>query len=572
MVSVSDLYRLDGGKTLKDLTAMRDLLGGSFDPQYPYGWTDNPITRIVKDEYLWVEYTQRCSRISGSSVLFSQVICQQLLWHHGSEGKGPEGDGLSKSLRKHWYLGHKDTIQHISERLGVWRKADGSMNDASANGCMNGVYQKMVVNTRLVTYLDLFVEDDDRKFNVVPSYQRLPAPLDNILICVEKNAARKDCVLIGTALGVRVILSGKGKMGRAGTERVLRKAFSTHFETDTPGNLVTEESPLYLLTISDWDYDGEAVIAPAFRNQLERYIDPNLIQDVRVGVKPSQIGQMGYDTESKAYMVKNHVNRAYSSWCRNLGVYVYEEQVFTDLDSMWDNVPDWQQDTWLDAMIASLDSSKNQGKKNRREIEKIHGYIPSDYNVLAEYHAPLVALYEQIAPLGFELDALKRVEYADLIIEGLLQMVDWETFTEALSKKDWADPEVVTEAITQSILNDNEDYCSLSEHVGGIEQQVNELLDGLRRTALGFEEHVREKVAPLVMEWKDDKRISEDDDAPDQEEMSEHLKQLQVWDHWRPYSKEERNAKLQEIVEEEEAEALEELRLEGIEFEMVSLS
>lgn len=565
-ISMSTLYQLDGGKTQTELDLMQDELG--IDPQYPGSWNENPINQIVKSDDLWELYQERCGQQNGTSMLRSQIICQQAMWHHGNRGTGPEGDGLPKTLRKLWYAGHKDAIQHISKRLGVWRDGD-QMNDTGANGAMCGTYQEFVVDRATVTYLDMFAKDGSRQFEQIPSYQRLPSPLSNIVFCIEKDAAYEDCMRIAKALGARVALSGGGKMSRAGTERMIRECLSHYFETPTPGDSVTEKDPLYVLVISDWDYDGEAVIAPTFVNQMERYIDPDLIKWCRVGIKPGQVEDAGYDVSETAYMVKAHVNSAYSRWCRENGVFVYEDRTYYNLDELWADLPDWQQDEWLDVMLGALE--QKEGKRDRKAIEKEYGYIPADYQVLAQYHAPLVALYKHIAPLGYELDAIRRTEYADIIIEGLLTMVDWDTYLEALSQKAWADPQEVIAALQRKVLNTNADYSDLTDHIRELESWFEGKVADLRGTAEDFENHVRRTIEPLVESWKDDPRISEYDSTAERDDMAEHLQRVSAWDHWQPFDQGARNRRLQQIVETEEHSTLQMLYEEEVPFDQVEI-
>lgn len=563
-ISMRTLYSLDGGKTKHDLESMQ--LG--IDPNYPTDWNENPINRIVKDDALWAAYIERCGQPSGSALLRSQVICQQAIWHHGNRGQGPEGDGLSKTLRKLWYAGHKDAIQHISRRLGIWRDGD-QMNDVGANAAMCGIYQEFVVEAGGVTYLDLFAKDGSRQFEQIPDWQSLPEPLSNIVFCIEKDAAYEDCVRIAKALGARAALSGGGKMSRAGTERMVRECLSSYFETPTPGDLVTEDNPLYVLVISDWDYDGEAVIAPTFVNQMERYIDPDLIQWVRVGIRPQQVEVAGYEVSETAYMVKAHVNRAYSQWCREKGVFLYENQVYYNLDTLWGDLPDWQQDSWLDVMLSALDT--REGKRDRQVIEKEHGYLPADYQILAQYHTPLVALYEHLAPLGYELDAIRRTEYADIIIDGLLEMVDWNVYQEALSKKAWADPQAVIANLQKEVLENNDDYIDLSSHIRELEEWFEDKVAELKSTSENFENFVWATIEPLVERWKDDTRVTEGDRVASRDDMAKHLQKVDAWEHWQPFSRSVRNVKLQEIVKEEESMRLNDLMSQPIPFNKVSL-
>jgi hypothetical protein len=540
-----DLYQLDGGWTLQALRAMNgDMFSAlNMDPHWPQGWETNPINKIVKDDDLWSLLNQRMGNVSGVGLVRAQVICQQLMW----QGKGPEGDKLPKTLRKLWYAGHKEALQHISRRMDVWRNGD-QMNDVAANACQSTVYGELVgdvIDPSRPTYLDLYVKDGSRQFEVFDQWGRLPDPLSNMVVAIEKDAAYEDCVRIGRALGVAAAVSGGGKMGKAGTENMVRSALSRYYETPTPGDLVNEDSPCYVLVISDWDYDGEAVIAPTFVNQMRRYIPEHLLNWVRVGIKPEQVERLGHVPEDKWYQVKYHVNSAYSTWCKRNALFDVNGEVYQGEGEF--------------EFVVSLAKYKSPTL----------GYALQDNGHDLD-HSTLKKIFELVPPLGYELDALKRVEYADLIIEGLLTMVPWETLLDALSRKAWSEPEQVTDELVQEILYDNQDYIDLDRHITDLRTQFEELIAKLEGQKSQFEEHAHNTLFPLVEDWKEDERIAEDDPEPDVDDMAEHLRQVQVWNHWQPYSRHTRNSAHRRVVSEEEEETIRELKKEPIEFERVS--
>lgn len=125
-----DLYQLDRGWTLDMLKTMNgDMFNAlGVDLNWPQGWDANPVNRIVRDDELWSTLNQRVVGVSGVALVRAQVICQQMMW----QGRGPEGDKLPKTLRKLWYAGHKEALQHISRRLDIWRAGE-QMNDVAAN-------------------------------------------------------------------------------------------------------------------------------------------------------------------------------------------------------------------------------------------------------------------------------------------------------------------------------------------------------------------------------------------------------------------------------------------------------
>lgn len=539
------LYDLDGGWTLNMLQAMNGDLFASLgiNVWYPEEWTENPINHILKNDSLW-ERLSVMDGVSGVSLVRAQVICQQLMWNFGRFGKGPEGDGLPKTLRKLWYAGHKEALQHISSRLGVWRSPSGQMNDVSANACMSTVYGEFV-DTRLVTYLDMFVKDGSRQFEVLSTWSRLPEPLSNIVFCIEKDAAYEDCVRIAKALGAAVALSGGGKMGKAGTENMVRQALSYSYKTSEPGDAVTYENPCYVLVISDWDYDGESVIAPTFVEQMRRYIPDDKLNWVRVGIKPEQVEQLGYSLLDKAYQVKYHVNSAYTAWCRDKAIFDIRGEAY-------------QGEGEFDAVVSEA-----------KYLSPNLGYALRDNGHVLK-HDTLKQIFELCPPLGYELDALKRVEYAELIVEGLLTMIPWDTLIDALSRKAWSKVDEVTEDLVRAVLADNADYQDLDQHITDLRAQFEALIADLEGKKGDFESTVRMEIEPLVELWKDDERIAKNDPEPQQESMAAHLRKVDAWDHWQPFNHWDRNGAHGEVVEEEEEETLTELRNRPLYFDRVT--
>jgi hypothetical protein len=543
MVDIDTLYQLDGGWTLNILRAVFGDMFSPFhmDPYQPIYWYENPINRVLKNDHLWETFKSKVNgSLSAVALVRAQVICQQAMW----QGRGPEGDRLPKTLRKLWYAGHKEALQQISRRLEVWRNESGQMNDVAANGCMSQVYGDFV-DSRLVTYLDMYVKDGSRQFEVIDGYYRLPQPYSNLVMCIEKDAAYEDCVRIGRALGVAAAVSGGGKMGKAGTENMVRQALSSRYDISEPGDLVTEENHCYVLVISDWDYDGESVIAPTFVQQLRRYVPDEYLHWVRVGIRPEQVEQMGYSPESKAYQVKYHVNSAYTSWCRDKALFEVYGQIYNGLD---------------DAVI-----------DHAGYLSPILGYQLQNRNGDPLKHDTLKKIYELVPPLGFELDALKRVEYASLVVEGLLQMISWDDLLEALSKKAWANPDSVSRRLTEEVLDNNDDYIDLTSHIEELERKFAELMANLHQKREDFEAHAREAVEPLVQSWLDDERVKDNDQEPEQEDLAGHLRLLNPYDHWQPYQQYRRNDALVSVVRDEEQDTLNELMAETIEFDRITL-
>jgi hypothetical protein len=248
---------------------------------------------------------------------------------------------------------------------------------------------------------------------------------------------------------------------------------------------------------------------------------------------------------SKAYQVKYHVNSAYTRWCQENAIFDIHGEAYTGEDE-------------FDRVVVEakyLSPSLGHALQNNGHVLK---------------HDTLKQIFELCPPLGYELDALKRVEYAELIVEGLLTMIPWDTLIDALSRKAWSKVDEVTEDLVRAVLADNADYQDLDQHITDLRAQFEALIADLEGKKGDFESTVRMEIEPLVELWKDDERIAKNDPEPQQESMAAHLRKVDAWDHWQPFNHWDRNGAHGEVVEEEEEETLTELRNRPLSFERVT--
>lgn len=598
VVSERVLFQLDGGKTKQLLSALYDLhlFDEKYpDPRYPRNWTRNPINEILANDARYQEATRVAKdmgleprsngeHLSATFWARAQVICQQVLWHHGNYGseRGPEGDNVAKTLRKLWYAGHKAAFQQISNRTGAWRLSEGVINDKSANQALSVICGEYV-DTGKVTYLDLFCEDGSRSF-YYNSYYHLPDPYANILICVEKDAAYADMVSVGKALGAKCVVSGGGKMGKAATEKILRTCFSYYFETNTPGDVVTSGNELYIIVISDWDYDGEQVIAPTFVQQIYRYIPNHLVKWTRVGVRPEHLERFGRDVvadPSVSYEAKNSTNGGYSNWCAEKACYIFDGQLFNGLSEIMSH-DEYAfglalENAGIDQDLVFPQYDNDEAYDLRDEIDEWYWNDAQGLHPRLRKldHKQLVALYEHFIPLGFELDALRRVEYAEIMAEGFAELVDLDDLLDYLSEEEAPNVDSVADELTNHIVRNNASYDEIGRHINDLQAEFDKALEELRGTRQKFRNRVAKAMNQCVQFRAEDERVFEDDPDPTVMDLAERLKERfeesDHADHWQPYSSYDRDRLLYQITESDKASLVK--RLEGltIRYEQVSL-
>ena len=248
----------------------------------------NPITRaLAANEHFAAELGISKKQLTALSRL--AVLCQMAVFDAAG---GPEQDGERKALRRHWYNYFKTQFaQPFSRQMGEDLQ-DKKWGDNWAKR-ISDVYADLVVSTDL-TYHDLWVFDGSRMMDV--GNVRIAAGY-NLIVCVEKDTLFPDFQAAARRLGARALYSGKGVSSLAAVEKVLREAFGWG-----AWNCQLDRSePLYVIHISDYDYDGEAVIGPTFGTQCRVFVD-NVIE-ARVGITPEQVTADGQSLEAKWYEV-----------------------------------------------------------------------------------------------------------------------------------------------------------------------------------------------------------------------------------------------------------------------------
>ncbi|KKK67783.1 hypothetical protein LCGC14_2950620, partial [marine sediment metagenome] len=286
------------------------------------------------------------------------TLCQMIIF---DQIGGPERDGRPKALRRHWYAWYKTKFaQPFAHQLGDYEMVGGVIvyNDLAWSQRLSQTYAYMVDKASYmqsicpecdstdlmyfssgwegescracgwlgqlpnvtVTYKDLWVEDASRMMKRSdPLFKNA-----HIVVAVEKDSLFGDFDIAARSLGATAIISGKGKSSKAAIEKMLRDHF--HWTSDGTDRwdhapVFTVDRPMYVIHISDHDYDGQKVIGPTFAEQVRRYT-PH-VKEARVGVKPEDLSSKGYNVQEQMYQVKLN-NKGYQTWARNQALFLAE--------------------------------------------------------------------------------------------------------------------------------------------------------------------------------------------------------------------------------------------------------
>lgn len=462
----------------------------------------NPITRALLTNSGFVEQHQGLPGFNRSALSRVATICQMAVFD--AEG-GPEGDNKPKALRRHWYAWYKAKFaQPLASQIGdMAPNAQGilEMNDSAWTQRLSQTYAEFVdgrSGNGQVTYRDLWIEDASRM--MAQNWEVLFGGC-NIIIAVEKDSLFADFEAPAKALGARSVYSGKGKSSKAAIEKCLREHFNWH-----PGyNPFTSECPLIILHISDYDFDGEAVIGPTFGNQAQRYT-PHILE-ARVGVEPENVRDAGHAWDEKWYQVKVS-NKGYQSWAEGKALFLAE---CTECGHQWPVVSVYPQ---TECPICG-------GTYNWMEIGTDTAH-------------------------GFEVEALKTHDYYHLLVDALLQVLPFDYIVSRLRDECVASAEETARVLMDEICEVNEDYQQILAEFERLEILKTEFEDQVRDhfTALGD---------PHISDWRDD------DDDPEEGDFQGHVEQASNWSTpWRPFRQGNRTNSLTNWLREDAADDVQE--------------
>jgi hypothetical protein len=463
------------------------------------------------------------------------TLCQMAVYN---KTKGPDGEG-PQALRRHWYHWYK--VAFAQKLANQVEAVTGSRpSDAKWESRISDTYSRLVDEG--ATYWGLWVDDASRKRESF--YETLfngesPA---HILLCVEKDSLYDSFLPVARAIGARSITSGGGKNSRASAEKILREHFNWTIDHDP----FTDDNPLIVIHVSDWDYDGEAVIGPTFGNQMKRYT-PH-VREARVGIFPQQVLDEGWEWPQRWYEIKTK-DSAYLDWAEDKGLYVAE---CLSCGNTWPvqgvagDEPDWQ------------DTNRNSEWEPVLEEDVVHKHQCPECFSLVE---PLrIKVDKEIIsqPYGFEVEAVATRSYFAPVVDALLSILSYDDVVRYLRRACKADAYQAAERVMQDILDENETYQAMLRYLEEYERVLE-----LKET---FENEVREHFhglgEPHVSDWEDD------DDDPDVENFREHASAARDYTYaWRPFRSSDRTDSLVEFLREEYADDVEDFQQQVIDWQ-----
>ncbi len=462
---------------------------------------ENPFTDLIAEDVRRFQDAVELFDVSIKDVAKSVIVAQMKIFDaHG----GPEEDGEAKQIRRHWYVFYKTKFAiPYSKVLGEDMQNDDKWGTRWFKR-MSTIYGELV-ETYLVTYLDLWVEDGSRK---TESFLERLFEDCNIIVAVEKDSLIADFENAARSLGAQTIYSGKGKSARAAIERLLR----IDFEWSEDHDPFTEEDPLIIIHVSDFDYDGEQVIGKTFAQQARRYSEH--VVEARIGINPQQVDSTVW-TDSW-YEVKVKKNKAYQLWADTMALRVVR---CNDCGVVW-----------IRNLVQDLEEEECS-------------------------NCGMFELVVDPEAYGFEVEALRTRAYYPVFVDALLSVLDFDYIIEKLRDECIADTELAAEGVLEVIRGENETYQALLDEFRRLEAIKDQFETGV---IYALEDAGR----PYVGDWRD----LEDDPTP--EEYQGHVEGSGNWTGpWRPFDQDLRTAELEKWLLENEEDLIGHFKQERIIFE-----
>lgn len=451
--------------------------------------TGNIISDALVSDFNGQTFVERFGGMTGfnkGSISRLATLCQMKVY---DSGNGPDGDGEPKGLRRHWYAWFKVTFsQWFSQQLADCgddkESTDGYDGRAWAQR-LSKIYSDLV-DFEDVTYKQLWVSDSSR---LSEAFWNQLFNNSNIVLAVEKDSLFGDFKTAAKAIGAKVLVSGRGKMSKAATELMLRE----HFGWSERWDRFTAENPLIVLTLTDWDFDGESVIAPTFAEQARRYT-PH-VKEARVGIFPEQ----GIAKNGPLFEAKTN-NATYLQWIEEKGLFDLE---CAACGNRWIHVG---HDSWDGASCPNCDNQVLFNVKTKK----------SDGEVA----------------YGFEVEALKTRDYYAMIVDALLTVLDFDELIERLRDECKASSYKAARRMQSFIADRNETYQKLLATIEKLEAYKDAF-------EADIEDHFRRVGEPHEKDWRND------DDNPEVDVFRNYVQSASRYeDAWRPFSEEDRTAKL----------------------------
>lgn len=485
----------------------------------------NPVTRALREEEdVFMEKYGDMKGFNRIALARVAVVCQMVVY---DDCRGPERDGELQSLRRHWYAYFKGMFaQPVARIFGDFTVNEYGVteyNDLAWTQRLSQVYAGFV-NSGTVTYKDLWIEDASR---MMESFYNTLFAGCNVVMCVEKDSLMKSFMKAAASLGAKGLYSGKGKPSFAATERMLTDVFGWRGPSGWQ-NPFSAESPLYVLTLTDHDKDGEDTIAGSFANQARRYT-PYVIE-ARIGIKPHQVVDVGQDASDNAYAVKV-TDRGYVRWATRRALFM---ATCVGCGNQW-------------GVIGCYD---DEGDLDPYWVPSQPHTCPVCSNVAA------VIEVGPDTPLGYEVEALQMIDYRRLMVDALLSVLPFETIVEKLRDECKADTYNAAETMLTEVCAESEAYQQILKEMA--------YYDALRQAKEDFEDEVRDYFKQIGDEHDEDWHDEEDD--PEIEDYKVHVEVASGY-VWRPFDKQVRTDKLEEWLRKEYTDDIQDFVEQKIEVE-----
>lgn len=363
------------------------------------------------------------------------------------------------TIRRGWYLQYKQYAQKL------WYKKHKEGNyktnfNTTYSGMLSTVLWELIRNNDLCYYSSFSVKDVSRKiwYNKEKGWK-------NVFIFGEKTATtpyfRKTCEI----LGLKVLYSAGGKPSAAGTEGIFFN--SEDFD---------KELPVLLLTLTDYDRDGQRGVESGGYKQAKVYCDRKGLKltHKRIGVDPSDIKTMFDETGDEKYLLTPEGS------CFILPNQPDESSVTDEkVKEIVKRLTRKEKQTDISEITGISKGKIGKINKAVREFWDIEDIITEFASWELQYGIPYndpdtgETIY-----LGIEIEALATDYYYEKILEAILEFYsieDMSNYARDLHTPNETDYSEKATEYSQELAKDNDEYQEFSKEIKDLEVQVRYL-------------------------------------------------------------------------------------------------
>jgi hypothetical protein len=420
-------------------------------------------------------------RGSKSGILKAHILCQTAILN---ANQGPVSNGNLGTIRQRWYysqvakgMGFKFAAQALEQALV--KSADAVLVDddraerraARVRGSGSNIFLKSdkaevkrlwptgrihiwpksgwgrayaqmqsQIMAELIRegllYEQLWVRDASRDTD---NFDPLFVGFHGILI-LEKEGLFDHFRPFSKRTGIPVLLAMAGNNAFSGVEAIL----NDHFRTWEGEYKPTEENPLHIFCISDYDYAGMVPVQEGAVQQFERYL-PWATKLWRVGVTPEQVRATGRSPVQAGYEFEASYNKAYQEWADEYGIWVGETCYAIELDAL---PPDAFVEDLVNAVVEAAGGDEALKEKLIQAAE------PSWWNVQQKIQERLTDELD----LAGALEKLRSWTEDKTYAEVSRPVETWtrDQVGERYEDSEWAQETEVQEAIQEAIESEEE--------------------------------------------------------------------------------------------------------------------